>query len=170
MKLKDIFYFDRLSPWDKISILIYIFLSIIFFWFFYVTKDVEIKRNIIWLYPSLTQVLIYILNYKSLRNLSVFFIWILIGIIHLVFYFVIKENQILFCNNIDVPLGLRNTILMLVVYQILRIICIKTQNEDIVAVISRHGDLFDERKPTIVDLVLHFTYFIILIVLYFIHF
>jgi hypothetical protein len=94
-----------------------------------------------------------------LRNLTVFFIWVLIGLAHLLLYLKLKDDAALqmFRGHSTTPI--RNTIFLLVLYQVLRLFSLKTRGYELVVPnkISR-TDMFDERKPNWIDFALLFVY------------
>lgn len=166
---QPIFYFNKLVLWDKASIAFYLAVSSICFYFFQYSNTPSENRTLLTSYTLGTQLLLYLLNYKSLRNLTVYIFWILIAIVHLLLFFQLKDNPELQNVRGHASIGLRNTFILLLLYQILRITSLKTQKRELVAP-SRGGttDTFDGRKITFIDYVLFSIYFataMILIVL-----
>ena len=155
-----IFYFGKLDLWDRISIAFYLTATVICGYFFLYNNSSATNRTLLLFYTLGTQLLLYLLNYKSLRNLSVFFIWIFISLLHLFAYLQLKDNPELQNVRGHAAMGLRNTIILLLLYQILRIISLKTQRQELVAP-TRGGttDIFEGRKLTIVDYVLFVIYY-----------
>lgn len=104
--------------------------------------------------------MLYFVNYKSLRNLTVYLIWIGIAFVHLYFYFQLKDNPSLFyVRGQNSATGLRNTIFLLLLFQLLRFISYRTQGKELVCPTKGgHKDLFDGRKTTYIDIILFMVY------------
>lgn len=154
-----IFYFSKLNLWDKVTILLYLLLSVVLWYYFDNTTSSKIQRKILFGYTFGTQLFLYGLNYKSLRNLTVYFFWIGIGVIHLLFYFQLKDNQLLKNFHGHSPTGLRNTLILLLLFQILRFISARTQGMELVSP-SRGStrDIFDDRRITLLDFIFFVVY------------
>ena len=75
---RPIFYFEGLKNFDKLSILLYLTITFGLLYYCWTTNDNGNKNSLIFGYGLLTQLFLYGYCYKSLRNLTVFFIWILI--------------------------------------------------------------------------------------------
>jgi hypothetical protein len=89
-------------------------------------------------------------NYKALRNLNVWFIWIGLSVIQIGIYY--KHGL----DNTDWPAirGLRNFWIYLIAFQILRWLSIKLQKKEFVTLAKMRTDLYDDRKFTFWDGVL----------------
>lgn len=155
-----IFYFDTLNLWDKISITFYLMVTAICAYFFLCENNSASNRTLLLFYTLGTQSLLYILNYKSLRNLTVYLIWIIIAIAHLFAFFQLKDNPELQNVRGHAATGLRNTIILLLLFQILRITSLTIQKQELVAP-TRGGttDIFEGRKITFIDFALFVIYF-----------
>ena len=164
--LQPIFYFDKLDLWDKISIGFYLTVTAICVYFFLHENSSANNRTLLLFYTLGTQLLLYLLNYKSLRNLTVYLIWIFIAIAHLFAFFQLKDNPELQNVRGHAATGLRNTIILVLLYQILRITSLKTQKQELVAP-TRGGttDIFEGRKITFTDFALFAVYFATAIIL-----
>ena len=149
---QPIFYFDKLNTWDKTTIFLYLLLSL-GLWYCYDKSISGIENSaILFGYAFGTQLFIYLINYRSLRNLTVYFFWFLMGDLHLYIYFQLKEAAILQGVKADYAIVLRNTIILLVIFQVLRFISAKTQGRELVCPTRIGGpDLFGERPTTIID-------------------
>lgn len=158
MNQPKLFYFDNLKTWDKATILFYILTSFIVLGLYNVL-DINSKKNLIVAYAIGTHFLLYLFNYKSLRNLRTYFFWLFVGLIHLIFYFFLKDNQNLSFVNGHAARALGNTALLVLIYQLLRFVSLKTQQKELVSP-SWGGarDLFDNRKVTIIDFALFIVY------------
>ncbi len=150
---KPPFYFEELNSWDKGAIGLYGLASIVFIIHNYFGAN-EYKREFLMLYTISPQICSYAFNYGSLRNLKSFFIWYGFGTLHIIFYFLLRNN--------DVYGGasgtLLNTVILLLIYQVLRMISLKVQHQEL-AVPTRSGkDLLDNRDITFLDFVLIVVY------------
>lgn len=91
-------------------------------------------------------------NYKALRNLNVWFIWIGLSIIQIGIYY--KHGL----DNTDWPAirGLRNFWIYIFAFQVLRWLSLKLQKKEFVTLAKTRTDLYDDRKFTFWDGVLYF--------------
>jgi hypothetical protein len=105
-------------------------------------------------YTVFLQIFSYLFNYRSLRNLKSFFIWYGFGTLHIVFYFLLKDNPI-YARASGVLL---NTVLLLLIFQVLRIISLKVQHQELVIPTRGGKDLLDNRAITFLDFVLFMIY------------
>lgn len=141
------------------TIVLYLFLSIGLLYYFGNATNNKTQRDILLGYAFGTQFFLYFFNYKSLRNLTVYTFWVAIGIIHLYIYIQLKDNQTLLNVRGHSATGLRNTLILLFLFQVLRFISAKTQGQELVCPSKgSRTDLFDERKVTFVDFILFITY------------
>lgn len=157
--------YEKLNKWDYTTILIYFLISIfVIFTAFY---EYDNWKMIINIYSFSTPLFLYLLNYKSLRKIYVYIIWLFFSLLHLWIYFELKEK---YNSNIEIEYylkRLRYTSLFLVYFQIVRVIHIKIKNIELVAP-SWGGsyDIYDMRKIKFLDY-LFFVIFILLWVIYF---
>lgn len=159
--LKSLFYFEKLKIWEIGVIVFYFLLSVEFFFFLRFAKS-ETQDNYIYFYAISTQLLLYPFFYLSMRNLKVFLFCIAVGVSHLCLYYLLKENASLIDLQNNTIISLRNTLILLVIFQILRYISLKTQKQELVCEgKNRNGfDVFNTRKTTRIDSILEITYFI----------
>jgi len=150
---KPLFYFEELNSWDKIIIWFYGIASIVFVIYNYWGAD-EHKADFLIFYTIFPQIFSYFFNYVSLRNLKSFFIWFGFGTLHIVFYFLVKDNAIYDTGRAL----LLNTVILLLIYQVLRIISLKVQHQELVLPARGGKDIFDNRSATLVDFVLLMIY------------
>ena len=156
---QPIFYFDKLKTWDKVTIVLYLILSAGLWYYFHNATNTKIQRDILFGYALGTQFFFYFFNYRSLRNLTVYFFWVAIGIIHLYLYFQLKDNHALLNVRGHSAIGLRNTLVLLLLFQVLRFISARTQGQELVFPSKgSSSDLFDERRTTIIDVILFLVY------------
>lgn len=166
---KPIFYFERTTNWDRITIFLYLILSIGLSLYYYNRPfDHKLQRDILFSYSIGTHFFLYLINYKSLRNLKVYFIWFVFGFIHLIIYLKLKDIDYLKNLNSHASTGLRNTVPLLILFQILRFFSAKTIGQELVALSpGSTTDLFDERKITVIDSIAFAVYMAVTILLLF---
>lgn len=140
----------KLSTWNIITVCFYVLLSF-FLWSYYFENKID-QKKVLFFYGFGTQFFIYVFQYRALRNFNYFLIWIVIGILHLCVYLSIKDSAELAFVNGHAALGLRSTLISLLLFQFLRFISLKIQNKELVVPArSSRTDLLDERKITLVD-------------------
>lgn len=147
----------KLNKWNIATISIYILISYFCWVYFSIAKN---PKNVLFAYALGTHFFLYLFQYKALRNFNYFLIWIVIGVAHLALYFDIESDQGLAFVNGHAATGLRNTIILLGLFQLLRYASLKIQHVELVCP-SRGNDhgLFDNRKSTIVDTICGLVYF-----------
>lgn len=136
---------------------LYSVLTIGLYYLFATTTDARFLNDVSFLYPFGTQVFLYSFQYRALRNLSVYFFWICIGLLHLTFYFLLRIHPMNNITGISIQ-GFRNTIILLLLYQVLRFISAKTQGMELVCPSKSGTDFFDERRVTFIDFILFALY------------
>jgi hypothetical protein len=153
-----IFYFALLKTWDIWTVFLYTVISICVFTTGVYTIGSANFKTVLFLYTFGTHFFLYLFNYRSLRNLTVYLIWILFGVIQLIAYFHLKDDSSLKMINGHAARGLRDTIILLIVFQVLRIISLNVQHQELVSP-SRGGiDLYDERQVNWFDNLLFIVY------------
>lgn len=153
-----VFYFARLTRWDKITIAIYSLLTAGLWYYFVNTPEYSHKRVVLYVYAFWTHLMLYGFNYKSLRNLAVYLIWFAFAFLHLFVYFQLRGNPMLQSFDSDAATGLRNTIVLLLLFQVLRYVSIRIQGQELVCPSRSGTDLFDGRKFTFTDFILFAVY------------
>lgn len=93
-----------------------------------------------------------------MRNLKVYIFCCTIGILHLFLYYLLKENASLLGLKNNVVISLRNTIILLILFQILRFVSLKTQKQELVGVGRNNKDVHSTREITRIDIILEVTY------------
>jgi len=105
---------------DIILIVIYLIVTIaINFDIFF--KTIESYRNFILLYTFLTPFYIYLISYKSLRNIYISIIWILFGLYHHYLYSILIKNEAFTMVRGHSANGLQYTIIFIIIFQVFRI-------------------------------------------------
>jgi hypothetical protein len=115
-------------------------------------------KDLVFGYTFGTHFFIYFFNYRSLRNFKVYLFWASFGVIHFYLFLVLKDESAFRMVEGHATTGLRNTISLLIVFQILRIISLNVQNQEFVAVSKSKTDLFDERPINFLDFLIFLVY------------
>jgi hypothetical protein len=148
---KNFFYFERLKLWEKRVIAVYIVITVTLS-LFYIKAPFDKKEAILIGYGIGTQLFLFFALYTSLRNSRSYLIWCSFGILHLIIYFFLGNDQFLKMARGNAASSLKNTIILLFVFQLLRFISIKFQHREFV--VPTHGggkDLFENREVSGVD-------------------
>lgn len=156
--MHPIFYFKKPSLFDKWSIGVYLVLTLGLAIYWLQIDNQANKSAILFTYGVITQFLIYGVLYKSLRNLTVFSIWLLIGLVHFYGYCELRTDVTLIATDGHSALPLRNTIPLLILFQFLRFISLKIQHQELVCPGKPSKwdktDLYSEREINWLDYVL----------------
>ena len=142
--------YDKFNNWDYATITIYFLVTIIvLFTSFY---EYDSWRINIYMYAFSTPLFLYILNYKSLRKIYVYLIWLIFSLLHLWIYFKLKEKYNSDTEIVYYTQRLCYTSVFLLYFQIARVIHIKIKNIELVAP-SWGGsyDIYDMRKIKFLD-------------------
>lgn len=155
---KPFLYSDELKRSDKTIIIIYILFTVGVFITCSLGSDISSQIALI-AYVVLTQLSIYFFFYGLLRNFRLYLIWCGFGILHVIMYFTFKGNHKLDMINGNPSYGLLNTIILLLLFQVLRFLSIKLQKREFVAP-SRGGnyDIVYNIKVSIIDKILFIIY------------
>jgi len=156
---KPFFHSEELTLFDKWSIGIYLLMTI-FVAVTYNRIDVDTAPIMIIIYVGILQLCAYFLLCGYLRNFRCYLVWFGFSMIHLVMYFVIKDDSRLQMAKANPAALLRNTFILLLFFQLLRYASFKMQHQELVVVSKTSKiDDFDHRKITIIDKTLFFAYF-----------
>jgi hypothetical protein len=144
---------NELIKREKINILNFAFIGI---WlclsiYFLVIEPVEFEtRKPIVYYSFGLYFFTLFFNYKSLRNLNVWYVWVGLSLIQIGIYY--KHGL----DNTDWPAirGLRNFWAFLFLFQLLRWTSLKFQKKEFVALSKTRTDLHDDRIFTRLDILL----------------
>lgn len=147
---RPIFYFERLKAWDIWTIAAYVIISLAVY--------INGNKGSLLLYVIFTQIFIYVCNYRSLRNLSVYLVWLGFGIVHFVVYLYLRNNPLFALPKGNAANALKDTIILLFVYQLLRILSLNIQHQEFVMPTRSGTDIFGERFPNWLDTLLFFLY------------
>ena len=152
-----------LNKSDKIIFSIYIVLTAITFSFLLSNKNDTVEKWVL-CYGYLTHLLFYLFLYVSLRNLKTFLIWIGISLFHLFLYFHFYRTSAPVASKFSL-MPLRNTTILLVIFQLLRWTFLKIKKVNLVMPSRSGKDLFEERVPGFLDflwLLFYMTVFFVL--------
>jgi len=157
-KKKPFIYFDKLTEWN-IWVIAFYFIFTIFVIFNYASRGVN-SADILFFYALSPHLLGYFFLYKALRNFTMYLICFGFAMLHILLYFIFKGNfNFEMVKESPSPI-LINSIILLILFQILRYLSFKMQKREFV-VPSRGGgkDLFDNIAPSATDYVLFVIYF-----------
>jgi len=155
---KRIFYFDKPSKWDLITLFIYLGLTVFIFF-----SDISAKKDLVFAYSFGTHLFIYFFNYKSLRKLNIWLIWFLISLVHLYLYRAFVNAPELQMFRGPAAHGLQFTWLLLILFQLLRFTSAKIQNQELVAPSRSRTDIWDNRRINFVDSILFVIYMVVML-------
>lgn len=161
--IEKLFKKEKLNFKNLIFIGLYCMCSFFIYVYFSVTKNPQ--NTILLYYTFLTHFYLIIFDYRALRKLNYFCIWIIIALIHFVIYLNIKSNDTYAFINGHAASGFRATLLVLISFQIIRYISFEAQGMDFV-IASRSGkmDDYNEREFTSLDIFLGMLLFIMIVV------
>jgi hypothetical protein len=115
--------------------------------------------KIILFYTVGTHLFLYFFKYKALRVTKTFMLWVGVGILHLFMYIIYRlSDAYMYSEHFNVE-PLRNTLVVLCLYQILRYIARLSINKELVMPSRSGTDLYDDRKVTWVDFTCFVIYF-----------
>lgn len=155
--MKSLFYSTKIKVWEIGIMIFYVLLSIQSFFFLRFADD-ESQNHCLHMYAFFTQLFLYSFFYKAMRNLKVYIFCFTIGILHLCLYYLLRENASLIGLKNNVVISLRNTIILLILFQILRFVSLKTQKQELVGVGKNNKDVHLTREITRIDVILEVTY------------
>ncbi len=166
--IQKYFNTDKLTKYDKVSTIVYLILTLIISKITLIFSDVEIQKETIVIYGLLTHFSIYLINYKSLRNLKMFIIWTGIGLIHIFLFKYLSNNPVLMGNKRHAAFGLQFTIYFVILFEIIRIIHLKLFKYELVSLVGagRSRDLWENRRIKTPDIICFFSYFIIWVIFF----
>jgi hypothetical protein len=158
MQGKQFLYANQLKQWDIITIVIY---GLFTFGVFVACSfgSVDSAQITLLAYIVITQLGIYFFLYGPLRNFKLYLIWCGFGILHVMMYFVFRGNHKLDMVKGNPSAALLNTIILLLLFQVLRFLSIKMQLRELVAP-SKGGDydIAYNIKVSITDKILFLVY------------
>ncbi|MES2276413.1 MAG: hypothetical protein V4592_10345 [Bacteroidota bacterium] len=152
---KPFIFFEKLKEWEIIVPLLYGILTFLIF------NNVEEAGSFISMYVILSQLFLYLFLYVSLRNFTTYLIWCAFALIHAVLYFKLKDNPALQMYRGNEASGLINTIILLVLFQLLRFFSFKIQGREFVAPSKNGIDLFENKSVTYADYTICLIYMIV---------
>lgn len=149
---KPFFYFEPLGEWEKLSVWVYFVLTILLC-IVYKFGDADIRRDFLVGYVMLPQILFCLVLYRALRNARYYLIWVFFGATHLVLFFIFRWHA-----PQDAAGPLLNTLILLLIFQLLRWISFKTEGREFVPPSRTGKDLFEEREAGGMDHLIFFAY------------
>jgi hypothetical protein len=159
-KTKPFFCYEKLPLIEKTPIFLYaVFTSALIV--IYNVCDSEFIVGSIIAYIVVSQLLTYLFLYTVLRNLAMYLPFLLISVLHLIIYLgFIKIHQVS-DKHFNVPLSLLSTVLMLLLFQLLRFFSLKIQKREFLS-IAKSGsdglDLIENKKVSVIDFMIFAIY------------
>ncbi len=160
MNEKPFLYFDKLTQWNVGVIVFYIIFTIVVV-FINTSGRADVAQMVLIAYVVITQLMGYFFMYKALRNFTVYLICCGFALLHIFLYFLFKGNLGLKTVQGDFSSALFNSIILIILFQVLRYLSLKIQKREFVVPAKGGGkDLFDNIEPSIVDKILFVIYFV----------
>ena len=129
---KPFLYSNELKQWDIVTIVIYVLFTLSVF-ITYSSGSANAAQLTLITYVVLTQLGIYFFLYGALRNFKLYLIWCGFGVLHVIMYLLFRGNPKLDMVKGNPSSGLLNTIILLLLFQVLRFLSIKIQIREFVA-------------------------------------
>lgn len=149
---------ENLNLNEIIAIIIYLVVTLTIILVFNYSDNIEFKKILLSFYSSSTILFLYIFGYKSLRKMIFTQIWIFIGLMHLIFFLLTKDNTDLFYKRGSAVNIFGYTIIAVILIQLLRLLSLKIQKRELVCP-SRNGiDMYDNRKTNFFDFIFFLFY------------
>lgn len=155
------FHFTKFRLWDAIYFILYVTVTILLWYYVFMESD-ERMRKVVLGYAVITQIQVYVLGYKSLRSALSWSLWLLVGVFHLLLYFGMKNDHFATMYGSNAATPLRNTLVMVVLFQVLRYVSFNIQRRDLICPARGGRDMLGEVNTTKADLVLFAFYHIVL--------
>jgi hypothetical protein len=155
---KSAIYFLKLSTWDKISLLLYIVFTI------YVSivglYQIESQKTVLVMYSVFTPFFLFTLNCRSLRNFSVFLVWVGIAVYHIWLSFKIRDFTVILSNDRKLVEGVSYTWVFLLLYFVLRVIHLKLRGIEFMPLEKSYYGKLDNRKLHVLDYLIFIVFFL----------
>jgi hypothetical protein len=123
---KHFFLYEDLKTWEKTAMVVYAVtsLAVILTCFF---ANPDTKQIVLIGYITISQLGLYFGLYTSLRNFKAYLIWFGFGLVHLLLVFIFRRDPTLEMYRGNPSYLLVNTIILLLLFQLLRYISLKMQ-------------------------------------------
>ncbi|MCC8425029.1 hypothetical protein [Mucilaginibacter sp. UR6-11] len=153
------FYFKKLTGWNIAGLAGYILFSLFGYGYCSLFTPDELPQFLLG-DILVMQGLLYLLGYKKLRNMTVFFCWCAVGLMQVLIYFLLKDNPALKVGHLSAVVAFRNTIPLLLLFQSLRFLYFKIQGRELI-MLSKLGqkDMYDNRESDFFDVISFIIYF-----------
>lgn len=158
MKNQPFFRAYPLNKWNIVTIVGYTLFSVGLLFYYLFAKHPN--DGILAIYLMVTHYGLYLGQYRAIRNLYVYAFWFMVGISHLVTAYYIAHNPAL---NFVCSL-LADTIVMLILLQLLRFASLKLQGKELVAPDRGRRDIFNDRRLTWIDRLLFVVYSVVYLI------
>ena len=156
--ISQIIKWDNLEKWDYLSVGIYLLIT-----FFVINPElINYSTTFTFFYSCGTILFLYFFNYKSLRKIKVFTIWLIISLLHLYIYYKLGDNP-----NLQMYRGsslgyLKTTWVALLIFQIFRVISLLIFKIELVCPSKSDIDMWDYREVKWSDKAFFGIYFLIM--------
>ncbi|GEO05483.1 hypothetical protein AAE02nite_31470 [Adhaeribacter aerolatus] len=165
MEILAYYKFEKIKLRDLIILILYLFGSLLIF-YLADKKSLSEANVLIAEYSLITQLILYAFLYRSLRNLSVYFLWLLVAIMHFLMSFTFKGNLNDAMPGVQAANGLRDTIILLLLFQVLRFGSLYFQKRELIPPFkNRLRKVPEERTVTFIDFIAFFLYITVAIYL-----
>ncbi len=131
---------------DLDLVIAYVILSVVLFALTVFNPTYQFNRNIVAGYSIVTDLSIYSIFYRGLRNRSLFLIWTVIGISHLIYFFVMRYEYSLHYTRGFAGSPLLFSLLLIYLFEILRFLSRRIVKLELETIFFGGVSLFKERK------------------------
>jgi hypothetical protein len=155
---KPFVYYDSLKSGDIYAMVAYALMSAALIAMLFLAPP-ELSQIALIVYVIPFQLGIYFGLYISLRNFRSYRVWFGFAVLHTVLFFFLRNNTSLKMEKGNPALPLINTIFLILLFQLLRYISLKTQKREFSAP-SRSGntDVFTKQKVSGIDYLIFIIY------------
>ena len=152
MLTRYIFTKKEFDSWDLITIILYTIITIVVNYWDLVFQNPEFAKDFILIY-SFTPIILYLFNYKSLRNVYSFLYWLVVSIYHFKLYNDLILSDVLLFKVGHAANGIHYTLCYLIFFMLLRSFSLYFLKKELVAPVYMGGryDIHDNRKISMWD-------------------
>ena len=155
---KPFIYYETLKQWEIITVVIYALITVVIVCSPFILS-IKAMQNSIIAYSVSLQLFAYFFLYVSLRNFTIYLIWLCFGIVHFVLFFWFKGDSGLNEGMANPSVTLVNTLPLLLLFQLLRFVSIKMQRREFVSPAKGGGrDLLENKTVTDIDFLIFIIY------------
>lgn len=158
--------FDKPLKTDVILVVVYVVITLLLFLNTYYNSNFSGNKKIILAYIVFSQMSIYSLFYRGLRNGYLFIVHVLLGILEIIFWQIFRDEPQLQFEIGFAGTGLRYTLILIVLFQTLRLLHLEFFKSELETVMHGGRSLFEERKLKWSDWLCGALYFMTMIFLW----